>query len=219
MFTGIIEAIGTVTEMRPAGNAIRLRVAAPGLFADAPAVLGESVAVNGVCLTVSEIDARAVRFDVVPETIRRSKLNALRAGDPVNLERAMRPTGRFGGHFVQGHVDGVGTVRSVQRAGESYLLTVQAPAEVLEFVVEKGSITIDGVSLTIAHLSSDAFSVALVPHTLSATTLGRLKVGDVVNLEADLIGKYVAQMVARHTGAAPRSDAGLLRLLQEEGYQ
>lgn len=216
MFTGIVEAIGTIQEAATTGGALRLTVAAPELLTDA--AVGESVSVNGVCLTVTTTGPRGARFDVVPETVRRTTLKALRPGDRVNLERALRPTDRFGGHFVQGHVDAVGTVRSLERAGAGYVLEVDAPREVTDFLVDKGSVAISGVSLTVVRVDADGFSVALIPHTLSVTTLGLLKPGAAVNLEADIIGKYVARYVARYSGAGGRTDENLMRLLQEEGF-
>ncbi|HOM82557.1 MAG TPA: riboflavin synthase [Armatimonadota bacterium] len=216
MFTGIVEAIGTVQEAVLTGGALRLTIEAPELLADA--VVGESVSVNGVCLTVTTTGPRGACFDVVPETVRRTTLRMLRPGDRVNLERALRPTDRFGGHFVQGHVDAVGSVRALQRAGANYILEVDAPQEVTQFLVDKGSVAISGVSLTVVRVDANGFSVALIPHTLKVTTLGSLKPGDQVNLEADIIGKYVARFVARHSAGAGRADAELMRLLQEEGY-
>lgn len=222
MFTGIVEAVGTVLEVAPGRDAVRLRVKAPSLFADLE--LGESVAVNGVCLTVAQHGAGAARFDVVPETVRRSTLGTLVAGSAVNLERALRPTGRLGGHIVQGHVDGVGSVQSIERGKEGHVITLQSPACVSDYIVGKGSVAIEGVSLTVAWLVAGGFAVTLIPHTLATTTLGRLKPGDGVNLEADIIGKYVARQLARTTGAgspsesAESDDARLLRLLQEEGF-
>ncbi|MDH7569319.1 MAG: riboflavin synthase, partial [Armatimonadota bacterium] len=146
-----------------------------------------------------------------------TNLANLRGGDAVNLERALREGDRLGGHLVQGHVDAVGTVRSIRRAGAAYQMWVQAPPSVTDFLVEKGSVAIDGVSLTVAYLDADGFCVALIPHTLANTTLGRRKPGDAVNLEADVIGKYVARQLAVARGTHP-SDATLLRLLREEGY-
>jgi len=196
---------------------MRLGITAPGLFADAR--VGDSISVSGVCLTITRHGPDEAAFDVVPETVQRSRLGLLRPGDRVNLERALRASDRFGGHFVQGHVDGVGTVRALQRAGEDVVLVVDAPPAVTDYLVEKGSVAVDGVSLTVAEVRADGFSVALIPHTLSVTTLGGLEPGDRANLEADLIGKYVARYVARFAGGKrPRDDEGLLRLLQEEGY-
>lgn len=216
MFTGIVETVGRVAEVTPAGQAVRLVISAPELFADV--ALGESIAVNGVCLTVAGISPRGVRFDVVPETVQRTDLRELRPGDRVNLERALRPGDRLGGHFVQGHVDAVGTVRSIERAGAAYLLRVQAPPAVTDYLVEKGSVAIDGVSLTVVDVDAEGFSVALIPHTLATTTLGQRQPGDRVNLEADILGKYVARQLRLRTAARPPAEEPLLRLLQEEGY-
>jgi riboflavin synthase len=159
------------------------------------AAVGDSVAVDGVCLTVIAGDLATLEFDVVPETLERSTLGRLEPGARVNVEPALRVGEELGGHMVQGHVDGVGRVRSVEPEGEGRRAWIEAPREVLRTSVEKGSVTVSGVSLTIAELSADAFAVALVPHTLAQTTLGELEPGDEVNLEADVIGKYVERLL------------------------
>ncbi|MBI3947744.1 MAG: riboflavin synthase [Armatimonadetes bacterium] len=216
MFTGIIEAVGAIRRVIPAREAVRLEIAADVLFNDV--ALGESVAVSGVCLTVAASGAGVARFDVVPETIRRTKLGELKPGDPVNLERALRPTDRLGGHFVQGHVDGVGRVHSLEQRGGEHVLTIAAPREVTDYLVDKGSVAVDGASLTVVAAERDRFSVALIPHTLAATTLGRLRPGDRVNVEADLIGKHVARYLARQTPREGGSDAEWMRRLRDEGF-
>lgn len=216
MFTGIVEEVGVIRQVTPGREAVHLTVAAGVLFEDL--TIGESVAVSGVCLTVSQKEGRAARFDVVPETMRRTTLGEKRPGDRVNLERALRPTDRLGGHFVQGHVDGVGRVCAVEQRGGEYLLVIAAPASVMALVVEKGSVAVDGVSLTVVEAQADRFSVALIPYTRQATTLGQLKPGDRVNVEGDIIGKYVAQMVARWVGEEKGPEARWMRRLREEGY-
>lgn len=216
MFTGIVETVGRVAEAVRVGQSLRLVVAAPHLFADI--AIGESVSVNGVCLTVTEAGPRGVRFDVVPETVQRTTLKDLRAGDPVNLERALRPTDRLGGHFVQGHVDAVGVVRAIDRDADACVLTVDAPPEVTHYLVDKGSVAIDGVSLTVVRVDARSFSVALIPHTLGVTTLGRLGPGSRVNVEADILGKYVARQLQLRAGVAPAADERLRHLLESEGY-
>ena len=163
----------------------------------AVARVGDSVAVDGCCLTAATIDEHEIAFHAVPETIARTTLGGLQAGDPVNVEPALRAGDELGGHYVQGHVDAVGTIESVEAEGEGLRVFVAAPEEVLRYCVEKGSITVDGVSLTVAELSDDAFAVALVPHTLEATTLSALRPGQPVNLEADVLAKYVERLVAR----------------------
>jgi riboflavin synthase len=190
VFTGIVEALGTVTEM--AGDGSVLVIESP-LLTDLE--LGASVAVNGVCLTVVEQAGSGTRFDVVPETRSRTNLGALEAGGAVNIELPMAADGRFDGHIVQGHVDGVGEVVALKRSGEEVVLTIGAPPDLMEQIVEKGSITVDGVSLTVARSGQYRFDVALIPHTLEVTTLGSLKPGDVVNLETDIVAKYVRRII------------------------
>jgi riboflavin synthase len=195
MFTGIVREVGTVVSF--AGG--RLVVAAPE--ASARAAPGDSLAVSGVCLTVVETGDGRVAFDVVPETLSRSTLGGLRAGDPVNLEPPLRVGDLLGGHVVQGHVDGVGRVRSVAGEDAGRRVWIDAPEDVLRTCVEKGSIAVDGVSLTIAGLDESGFAVALIPHTLEGTTLGRLEQGGRVNLEADVLGKVVERLVAERLGS------------------
>ncbi|HEV2994063.1 MAG TPA: riboflavin synthase [Acidimicrobiia bacterium] len=193
MFTGIVEELGEV-RVAPDGAPAHLVVAATTTLADA--TIGASLAVNGVCLTVVAHDATTVTFDVAPETLTRSTLGALRVGDPVNLERPVRLSDRLGGHLVQGHVDGVGTVAARTPDGDgSVRLTVDAPASLLRHVVEKGSVTVDGVSLTVTDVDDTSFVVALIPHTLAVTTLGSRPPGATVNLETDVVAKYVDRLL------------------------
>jgi riboflavin synthase len=190
MFTGIVREVGEVA----AFDGSRLAVAAPGTAAGAS--VGDSVSVAGVCLTVVEAEDARLGFDVVPETLARTALGRLEPGRSLNLEPSLRVGDRLGGHVVQGHVDAVGRVRSVTPDGESRRVWVDAPEAVLGYCIEKGSIAVDGVSLTVAALDDDGFEVALIPHTLEVTTLGRLEPGDEVNLEADLLGKVVERLLA-----------------------
>jgi len=193
MFTGIVEELGEV-RVAPTGSPARLVVAADATLPDA--TIGASIAVNGVCLTVVARDDATVTFDVAPETLDRSTLGRLRVGDPVNLERPMRLTDRLGGHLVQGHVDGVGTVTARAPDGDGTVrLTVEAPPPLLRHVVEKGSVTVDGVSLTVTDVADDSFGVALIPHTLAVTTLGSRPPGAAVNLETDVVAKYVDRLL------------------------
>jgi riboflavin synthase len=189
MFTGLVQATGTVAAI----GGGRLRVDAPGLDLRE----GDSVAVSGVCLTATEVADHGFAADVVEETLSRSSLGALAGGDSVNLELPLRPSDRLGGHIVQGHVDGVGAVESL---GHDGALRVAASSELLRYVVEKGSIAVDGVSLTVAEVDDDGFSVALIPETLERTTLGRAEPGRPVNIEVDVVAKYVEKLVAK---AAP----------------
>ena len=195
MFTGLVREVGEVVSVERDGGGVRLAVRSPITAADA--AVGDSVAISGVCLTVVEAPDGVVVFDAVPETLARTTLELLRPGARVNVEPALRAGDPLGGHYVQGHVDGVGTVRSVEPEGDATRVWFDAPSEILRYAVEKGSITVDGTSLTVAALGGDAFAVALVPHTLRATTLGHLEAGDRVNLEVDVLAKYVERLVAR----------------------
>jgi riboflavin synthase len=190
MFTGIVRELGTVEVF----DGSRLAVAAPGTTASA--AVGDSVAVAGVCLTVVERDEGRLEFDVVPETLARTALGRLEPGSSVNLESSLRVGDPLGGHVVQGHVDAVGRVRSVAPDGDGRRIWFDAPDTVLRYCVEKGSIAVDGVSLTLAAFDDEGFEVALIPHTLAVTTLGRLEPADEVNLEADVLGKVVERLVA-----------------------
>jgi len=192
MFTGIVEALGTLVDVQPSasGHRAAIRTALAGSLA-----LGDSLAVNGVCLTVTHIDGDEVRFDIGPETARVTTLGALKAGQSVNLERPMQLDGRLGGHLVLGHVDGVGAVKAVRRDGECQWFTIAFPGTLAPLFIRKGSVAVDGVSLTVADLREGEFEVQIVPFTLGATTFGRLQAGDRVNLECDMIGKYVARAV------------------------
>jgi riboflavin synthase len=194
MFTGIVEELGEVIEVEPDGEVTRLTVRGPRVAADA--VHGASIAVNGVCLTVTDVKDDAFTADVVQETLRRSGLGALRPGSPVNLERPVRLADRLGGHLVQGHVDGIGAIVAREPGDRWDVVTISLPAELSRYVVEKGSITVDGVSLTVVAAAADHFTVALIPTTLELTVLGRKGPGDPVNLEVDVVAKYVERLLA-----------------------
>jgi riboflavin synthase len=193
MFTGIVREFGTVVSAVEKGDGRTIVVRAPSA---APSTsVGDSVSINGCCLTAAAVDGEQISFHAVPETLARTTLRQLRADNGVNVESAVRAGEPLGGHYVQGHVDGVGHVQSVEAEGEGLRVFVEAPDDVLRYCVEKGSVTIDGVSLTIAELADDAFAVALVPHTLEATTLSELVPGQEVNLEADVLAKYVERLL------------------------
>ena len=192
MFTGLIEAVGHVDRVVQTGAGSRLSVRS-ALAAELTS--GESVSVNGVCLTVAELTPEMFAADVGPETARVTTLGGLQSGQPVNLERALRANGRFGGHFVQGHVDGVGTIRELRAEGDAHWLKVGFSAALAPFLVPKGSVAVEGVSLTVAALDGDDFDVMIIPFTWAHTSLGSLRVGSAVNLECDLVGKYVARAV------------------------
>ena len=197
MFTGIVEAVGAVAALRRASHSTRIEIEAPGLAAEVG--VGDSVAVNGACLTVTAASGARMSFEAVAETLARTGLGGLRVGARVNLERALRAGDRLDGHIVQGHVDGTGTVRVLERAGDDVRLHVDCGPEVAEYLVPKGSVAIDGVSLTVVSARADGFDVALIPHTLAVTTLGDRRPGDRVNLEADVLGKYVRRYLERLT--------------------
>ena len=193
MFTGLIEGVGRLASREARGGDARLRIDAGTLpFGDVQ--LGESIAVNGVCLTVVTFDATGFDADASTETLGLTTLGALPPSRPVNLERAMRPTDRLGGHMVSGHVDGVGTVHRFVPAGESHLLEIDAPAELARYIIRKGSITVNGVSLTVNAVDGPRFALNLIPHTLEMTTLKHLKTGTRVNLEVDMIARYVERL-------------------------
>jgi riboflavin synthase len=190
MFTGIIEQIGEVAELKPTAAGFRLRLTTNLAPALTP---GESLAVNGVCLTVVSAGADGVHMDVSPETVRVSALGSLRRGSLVNLERSLRAETRIGGHFVQGHVDATGTIEEIRRDGDSWWMTVKFPSAHAALVVRKGSIAVDGISLTVAGVDDKRFDVQVIPFTWQHTNLRTVKVNDAVNLEFDLIGKYVVR--------------------------
>jgi len=197
MFTGLIEELGTVKRLS-VGTVARLVVASSKVIGDV--AVGDSVAVNGVCLTVTSIGSGELSFDAVPETLSRSTLKDLHPGDRVNLEASLRAGKMIGGHFVQGHVDGVGVVESVRTLADSAVIGFKAPEEVLRYIVEKASVAMDGISLTVASVDESGFTVALIPHTLKVTTLGLRRPGDKVNIETDIIGKYVEKFLAGKRG-------------------
>ncbi len=199
MFTGLVEGLGTIRRSEASGSGRRLSVAPPAeLLTGGPPQLGDSIAVNGCCLTIVALDAGEWSFDVGEESLIRTNLGGIIAGDAVNLERALAVGARLGGHFVQGHVDGRGTVLDIRTDGEWITMRFGLPSELARYLVEKGSIALDGVSLTVVEALPDQFSVMLIPHTLGATTLGRRRLGDAVNLEVDLLAKYVERLLAGH---------------------
>jgi riboflavin synthase len=194
MFTGIVEELGRVRAVIPNADGARIEIAATTVLDDA--TIGASIAVNGCCVTAVEIGEGWWAADAVVETLRRTTLGELSPGDPVNLERPLRLADRLGGHLVQGHVDGTGTVRARDSQSDgSTLVRFDAPAEIMRYVVHKGSVTVDGISLTIAEMHDDGFSIAVIPHTLAVTTLGTRHVGERVNLECDVLAKYVERLL------------------------
>jgi riboflavin synthase len=198
VFTGIVEGTGTVARAERGADVLRVEIAVGGLFAGLP--LGGSIAVNGCCLTAVAAAPGSFAAELTAETLKRTSFESrLRPGVRVNLERPMRADGRFDGHIVQGHVDAVGRVREMRRTGSSAELVVESPAPLERYLVEKGSVTVDGISLTVAELRAGAFTVAVIPYTLEATNLRDARAGDLVNLEADVIAKYVERLLAAGT--------------------
>ena len=215
MFTGIIEEIGKIKRVSISGKSGSLEIGASKVLSGTK--VGDSIAVNGVCLTVTSLSASGFTADVMAETLRRSSLGSLSAGSGVNLERAMAADGRFGGHIVSGHIDGTGTISKMQKEENAVWVHIKAAAEILNLIVEKGSIAIDGISLTVAGVNESEFSVSVIPHTAEETTLLSKKAGDLVNLENDIIGKYVQKLLGRGgaSSQAERDDKFLKWLGQE----
>lgn len=193
MFTGIIEEVGTVQTIQNGGNSSFIKVKAEKILEDIH--IGDSIAVNGVCLTVTDYSKEMFCADVMNETLRRSSLGSLKNGSPVNLERAMSANGRFGGHIVSGHIDGTGNISSVKNDGIAIWYTINTIPEIMDYIIEKGSIAIDGISLTVAKVSENDFSVSIIPHTAQQTILSYKKAGDIVNLENDIVGKYIKKFI------------------------
>jgi len=219
MFTGLVETMGSVASVEKTGNGIRLSLRPS---ADFEVHTGDSISINGVCLTVTKNSRGVSRntsaglelaFDVSPETMRSTNLGELKAGDQVNLERALQLSDRLGGHIVTGHVDGVGVIKGKSQTGEYTFYTFQSSPEILKYLVKKGSIAVDGISLTVVDLDNISFSVAIIPHTLKATNIGNKGVGNKVNLEVDIIGKYVEKFLNNKD-----TDKGLMELLKKEGF-
>lgn len=206
MFTGIVEEIGTVEEIRHGQHSAILKIRASKVLEGTK--IGDSIAVNGICLTVTQLGPTGFSADVMHETLNRSSLSKLSRGGHVNLERAMAADGRFGGHIVSGHVDGTGKIVGIKRDDNAIWFTIEAKPELMRYIVEKGSITIDGISLTVAKISNTDFSISAIPHTVAQTVLSERKEGDHVNLETDIIGKYVEKLLKPADEATGSSGSG-----------
>ncbi len=215
MFTGIIEEVGTIEQMKQSGEAIVITIGAKKILDDVR--LGDSIAVNGVCLTVTSFTNRSFTVDVMPETVRATSLRTLTRGSKVNLERAMAANGRFGGHFVSGHVDGIGEIIRKEPVANAVYYDIKVPKELRKYMILKGSVAVDGTSLTIFGLTDDTFTISLIPHTRAETILGEKQVGDIVNIECDVIGKYVEQFISGKKDE--RQSSGItLEFLEQHGY-
>lgn len=219
MFTGIIEEKGRIVSIKRGMKSSVLQIAGNKIFGDLK--IGDSVAVNGVCLTVTSMSNGSFTADVMSETLDRSSLGALKANSPVNLERAMAADGRFGGHIVSGHIDGTGTISKIEKDDNAVWYTIKAPEKLMRYIVEKGSIAIDGISLTVAKTSREEFSVSIIPHTIQETILDTKGVGSIVNLENDVVGKYIERFLSWPAGeeAAAEKQGGItLEFLAKAGF-
>lgn len=216
MFTGIVEEMGQIRSIVRGASSAVLSIEANLILEDLK--IGDSVAVNGVCLTATSIGAGGFTADVMHETLNRSSLGALQKGSHVNLERAMLANGRFGGHIVSGHIDGTGTIGSIQKDDNALWYMILADAKLLRYIVEKGSVTIDGISLTVADVQSDRFAVSLIPHTAKVTVLGEKRTGDIVNLETDIIGKYVEKLMKPTVEETKQKSGITMEFLAENGF-
>ena len=215
MFTGIIEEKGTVKHISLAGISGSIAIRAKKVLGGTK--IGDSIAVNGVCLTVTSFTADSFRADVMNETLSRTSLGSLKSGSPVDLERAMAAGGRFGGHIVSGHIDGTGTITDIKKDGIAHWYTISAPQGILRYIVEKGSIAIDGISLTVAKVTDTDFSVSIIPHTAEKTVLSDKKAGDIVNLENDIIGKYVEKLM-KPADDTPKQSNITMDFLMKNGF-
>ncbi|MDP3296746.1 MAG: riboflavin synthase [Thermodesulfovibrionia bacterium] len=209
MFTGLIENIGTVSSIKRAGGGLKISICPESAI---ELQIGDSVSINGACLTVVET-GRDIAFEVSPETLRNTNLGELKVNDKVNIERALRLSDRLGGHLVTGHIDGIGVIIDKRQEGDYTFYTFEAHPKILKYTVEKGSIAVDGISLTVIGLDMKSFTVAIIPHTLTATNIGSKGIGDKVNLEVDIIGKYVEKFVSKQN-----NDPSLMELLKEKGF-
>lgn len=215
MFTGIIEEVGTVISVQKGAASSFIEIKAESVLSDVH--LGDSIAVNGVCLTVISFTPSSFRADVMNETLSRSSLGSLKQGSPVNLERAMAADGRFGGHIVSGHIDGTGIITDIKKDGIAHWYTINANAKIMRYIIEKGSVAIDGISLTVAKVGDSSFAVSIIPHTAVKTVLSAKKIGDTVNLENDVIGKYVEKLIK--TESAPTDGNGItIDFLTKNGF-
>jgi len=216
MFTGIIEELGTVKRIQSGQESMEIIVQASKILEDVH--LGDSISVNGVCLTVTHYTKDEASFDVMPETFKATNLNELSKGSKVNLERSMKADGRFGGHMVSGHVDGLGTITSKKAESNAVYYDIELPTELLDYFVYKGSVTVDGTSLTVFGVTDKGITISLIPHTMEHTILGDKGAGDHVNIEIDMLGKYVVNFLTKQFGSDKKSSSITESFLQENGF-
>ena len=218
MFTGIIEEIGNIQEMRSSGESMVMKIGASHVLKDVH--LGDSISVNGVCLTVTSFESSFFTVDVMPETVRATSLQGLGRGSQVNLERAMSANGRFGGHFVSGHVDGIGKIKAKKREHNAVYYQIDVAPDLRHYMIEKGSVAVDGTSLTIFAVDEESFTISIIPHTIEETIIGTKDVGDIVNIECDMVGKYIEQFISRRFDQNKRPSSSLTEsFLSEHGYK
>ncbi len=217
MFTGIIEEVGSIEQIKQTGEAIVMTIHSEKLLSDVN--LGDSIAVNGVCLTVTSFEKERFTVDMMPETVRNTSLKHLSRGSKVNLERAMAAGGRFGGHFVSGHVDGLGEIVKKERQHNAVYYEIKVAPELRKYILMKGSIAIDGTSLTVFGVTEDTFTISIIPHTLSETIIGQKGTGDIVNLECDMVGKYIEQFIQQRFQDNPKKSDVTASFLEEHGFK
>lgn len=217
MFTGIIEEVGSIERIKQTGNAILMTIASKKLLEDVK--LGDSIAVNGVCLTVTSFDKGSFTVDVMPETVKATSLKQLSRGSNVNLERAMAAGGRFGGHFVSGHVDGIGEVIKKQKQDNAIYYEIEVSEALRNYIIMKGSIAIDGTSLTVFGVTDTSFTISIIPHTISETIIGAKGQGDIVNIECDMVGKYIEQFIERRFESKTQKSTLTTSFLEEHGFK
>lgn len=218
MFTGIIEEIGLVSNIQHTGESFVLTIDAARILEDVH--LGDSIAVNGVCLTVTSFSKNKFKVDVMPETVKATSLQTVKRGSKVNLERAMAAGGRFGGHFVSGHVDGTGVIKGKKQFENAVYYEIEADSDLLSYIILKGSVAVDGTSLTVFGVTEDSFTLSLIPHTLGETVLGTKGTGDIVNIECDMIGKYVGHFLSNRQQSSQKRSANITAsFLEENGFK
>jgi riboflavin synthase len=213
MFTGIVEELGTISSMTQSGEAMKLTISAKQILSDVK--LGDSIAVNGICLTVTTFTTTSFTVDAMPETMKATSLRMLKPSAKVNLERAMAANGRFGGHFVTGHIDGIGTILTKKQHYNAIYYKIAISDELLRYCLHKGSVAVDGTSLTIFDIDESSITISLIPHTVSESIIGEKKAGDIVNIECDMIGKYIERFISK---PVKRTDSMTESFLQENGF-